>query len=151
MLHSAYGPSMSLRRTAGPAEWLLSDWYTGRNEALLPELQSFCDACADRGYYYKFNKVIVINLRAPRGLIQAIGVEPDGFIDLPWLIPAVYKPQFRVFAERVAASVEGAAVHESKASWNVRFKDRRIILPEFLAAAGDVLDALADLKRRVGA
>ena len=94
----------------------------------------FLDSCKDLNVEWKLNKVLVANIASKEGLLSVLGIDPTGFVEIPWAIGS-YKDEFRAFALTVADAIPGAIVYETAKMWRVKMADRRVSVSELLDAS----------------
>ena len=81
-------------------------------------LIDFLDSCADLGVSWSLNKVLLARMTVTGKSVEFMGVEPDGTAHIPWQLIDM-KDAFRVFAERLAVAIPGAATYETAKWWVV--------------------------------
>jgi hypothetical protein len=65
-------------------------------------MMAFLNDCADMQMSWSANKVLIVRMEVSGMTLQIFGVEPNGDVQIPWLIDG-QKDKFRHFAEELVA------------------------------------------------
>jgi hypothetical protein len=136
-------PPSPKRSRLSDAEWFAS------LDAIQPlpsdRLLGFVAGCSDLGMSWSLNKVLIVRMRVGTTVMEILGVQRDGLVEIPWSI-GVRKSTFKSFAEMLAAGIPGAIVYETPKHWVVsKVAKRRLNLLEVLEAAPTLRRALETL------
>ncbi len=126
-------PPAAKRSRLSDAEWFAC------LDAIQPtpsnRLIKFVDGCSDLDVSWSLNKVLIVRMTAGDTRLELLGVQQDGFVEIPWSIGAK-KDAFRGFAETLAAAIPGATVYETTKLWVVSKPGKqRVNVLELLDAA----------------
>jgi hypothetical protein len=123
--------------------WLLD--RTSSIQSAVDQLLGLLDEWRDLGLSWTCKKVLLIQMPAEDTVLDVIGIDQDGSIEIPWFI-GDYKQKFRTFAETLAAAIPGAIAYETPKMWRVRKDGRNVQLAELLEASSGLRTAFEVLR-----
>jgi hypothetical protein len=139
----AISPTCAANTKVSQEEWFAR---LDRTQALSARLQAFLAECTALGVTWSLNKVLLVRVAAGNTMLDVLGIQDDGRVEIPWYI-ASYKKKFRLFAEDLAGAISGAMYYETPKMWPVKKKDgRKVHVSELLDAAPAVKAALERLR-----
>lgn len=148
------GTEFALSQSTGPVPMntTAANWFAQLDANITPpsvRLLSLLNQCAVLGVSWHVGKVLLVRLTVGDLVIDAIGIEPDGTVQIPWFI-AETKEQFRSFAESIANAIPGAECYETTKAWAVSLSGKkRMTINDLLIADQVVVSAFANLKTRL--
>lgn len=131
-----------------------SGWH-GQLERIFPgaaaELAALAELLDGIGVHLAGKTTLQVVVLAGGRRFNAIGVNPDGDVMLPWSV-AGPKRLSEHYAARLAIAIPGAERYETPCMWNVRMATRRRVnLRELLGAREAVTAALLELSQGLAA
>jgi len=115
------------------------------NRRNLDDFLHLIESLGDVGAFYTIKKVLIVKVPAESATIDALGIEADATVQIPWWI-GPYKREFRSFAERLAAALPGGTAYETEKMWRVRCFGRTPSISEVMHDPEAVRAAFTALK-----
>jgi 5-methylcytosine-specific restriction endonuclease McrA len=112
----------------------------------LDSLLRVIETLAGLGVFWTVKKVLLVKCPAPAATIEAIGIESDGTVQIPWWI-GPYKQAFRPFAEILAAAMPGGKPYETEKMWRVSCHGRFRRISDLMHDSQALSDAFQALNR----
>ena len=132
------------------------DWFEALEAAVpgsVARLHTFLDMCSGAPVTWSVRNVLVVRIAGVAETVDALGFEPSGFVQVPWMIRG-NKAASRDFALAIAGAIPGAAAYENEKMWTVRAAHPRrrppLHIVDVLNAAQEVRAALAALADTIG-
>ena len=126
-------------------------WFARLDEACGPvssRLKSFLGALDALGLTWSLKKALVIRVTRAGKIYDVVGFEPDGVVQVPWMIRDA-KAEYKPFAITLSQAITGSVHYETRTMWRVKGADGPLRVDQILEVEDVVLEGLERLRRDI--
>ena len=113
------------------------------------ELRRLLKRCEAAGLSWGLNKALILRMETGTSVLEIVGVSADGTVEIPWSL-VDHRQEYRVFAERLAAAIDGTEVYQTeKGWWRIKKHGRKLTLEELIEASDGLILAIVDFRAAI--